>query len=105
MIDRFGLLPNPLKLLFRVTQLRLKAQQYGVKKIDANINTGRIEFNRNTDVEPLSIVQVLQDNPQQFKLGGANQLQFTHGQADADERLDFINGVLDRLRLTTQEAA
>jgi transcription-repair coupling factor (superfamily II helicase) len=105
MIDRFGLLPNPLKLLFRVTQLRLKAQQYGVKKIDANINTGRIEFNQNTDVEPLSIVQVLQNNPQQFKLGGANQLQFTHGQSDADKKLDFINSVLDRLRLTTQELA
>ncbi|HCV19114.1 MAG TPA: transcription-repair coupling factor, partial [Alteromonas sp.] len=105
MIDRFGLLPEPLKLLFRVTQLRLKAQQYGIKKVDANINTGRIEFTNNTDVDPLSIVQVLQDNPQQFKLGSANQLQFTHGHADANEKLDFINGVLERLRLTAREAA
>ena len=105
MIDRFGLLPEPLKLLFRVTQLRLKAEQYGIKKVDANISTGRIEFNSDTDVDPLSIVQVLQDNPQQFKLGGANQLQFTHDHSDANEKLDFIDGVLERLRLTAREAA
>ena len=57
MIDRFGLLPEPLKLLFRQTGLRLRAQQFGISKIDANVNSGRIEFGATTRVDPMSLVE------------------------------------------------
>ena len=54
MIDRFGLLPKPLKLLFCLTELKLRAQKFGIKKIDANVNSCRIEFSASTVVDPLS---------------------------------------------------
>jgi len=44
MIDRFGLLPRQLNLLFRQAQLKLKAELYGIRKIDANMKSGRIKF-------------------------------------------------------------
>ena len=105
MIDRFGLLPDPLQLLFRLSQLKLRAQAFGIKKIDANSNRGRIEFTARTQVDPLSIVQLIQDDPQRYKLGGANQLQFAHAGEDAGEKLDFIDQLLDKLRVVKQEAA
>ncbi|HAS47945.1 MAG TPA: transcription-repair coupling factor, partial [Gammaproteobacteria bacterium] len=71
MIDRFGLLPKPLKLLFRLTQLKLKAEKYGIKKIDANVKSGRIEFMAQTAIDPMSLVQMIQNDPQTYKLGGA----------------------------------
>lgn len=103
MIDRFGLLPRPLKLLFRLTRLKLKAESCGIKKIDANVSSGRIEFGSNTRVDPLSIVQMIQNEPQLYKLGGANHLQFIHNCSDADDKLDFISELLDKFKITKQQ--
>ena len=44
MIDRFGLLPEPVKTLFSVTELKQQAEKLGVKKIEANAGGGRIIF-------------------------------------------------------------
>jgi len=106
MIDRFGLLPDEVRLLFRSTQLKLRALQLGISKIDANISSGRIEFSANTRVDPLSIVEMVQDSPQAYKLGSANQLLFTHGaQNSADKKLQFVTDLLARFRLTDKQAA
>ena len=105
MIDRFGLLPKPLKLLFKLTQLKLRGQNFGIKKIDANVSSGRIEFSANTEVDPLSLVKLIQDDPMHFKLSGANQLQFSHQSTDADEKLAFINTLLDKFKTNAQQAA
>ena len=104
MIDRFGLLPKPLKLLIRLTELKLRGQKYGIRKIDANVSNGRIEFSANTEVDPLSLVQLIQDDPMHFKLTGANQLQFSHQSDDADSKLVFINSVLDKFRINEIKA-
>ena len=105
MIDRFGLLPEPLKLLFQLTQLKLRAETFGIKKIDANVNRGRIEFGPHTRVDPHSIVQLIQAEPKCYKLGGANQLQFVHACSEAQEKLQFIGDLLDKLKLAEQKAA
>jgi len=105
MIDRFGLLPEPLKLLFRVTQLKLKAEKYGIKKIDANVKTGRIEFKTQTPIDPISLVEMIQNDPQTYKLGGANSLQFTHNCDEGADKLDFISELLDNFKLMDPKAA
>ncbi|MDP6651359.1 MAG: helicase-related protein, partial [Gammaproteobacteria bacterium] len=105
MIDRFGLLPEPLKLLFRLTRLKLKAEILGIRKIDANVSGGRVEFIRQTRVDPLSLVQLIQDEPLHYKLSGANQLQFKHSSENASDKLDFIAELLDKFKLLNQQAA
>jgi len=105
MIDRFGMLPVPLKLLFRLTQLKLKAQRYGIKKIDANVSSGRIEFKAQTPIDPMSLVEMIQNNPESYKLGGANNLQFSHSCVEGDDKLDFIDKLLDNFKLLQQKAA
>ena len=103
MIDRFGLFPEPLSLLFRLTRLKLKAQIFDIKKIDANSNNGKIEFLSKTQLDPLSLVQLTQETPQGYKLIGANQLQFHHGCEQATAKLDFIDELLDKFRLVKQK--
>ena len=103
MIDRFGLFPEPLSLLFRLTRLKLKAQIFDIKKIDANSNNGKIEFLSKTQLDPLSLVQLIQETPQSYKLIGANQLQFHHGCEQATAKLDFIDELLDKFRLVKQK--
>ena len=99
MIDRFGLLPDEVKLLFRLTALKLRAQHFGIRKIDANAQSGRVEFGPHTPIDPLSVVQLVQEQPQRYKLGSANQLQFQHQAQSADQKLSFIDNMLQRFRL------
>ncbi|MEE3289397.1 MAG: transcription-repair coupling factor [Pseudomonadota bacterium] len=105
MIDRFGLLPKPLKLLFCLTELKLRAQKFGIKKIDANVNSCRIEFSASTVVDPLSLIELIQNDPMHFKLTSGNQLQFEHESENAEAKLAFINSVLDKFKIAEQKAA
>ena len=105
MIDRFGLLPRQLSLLFALTKLKLKSMPYGIKKIDANVSSGRIEFNQHTSVDPLSLVKIIQNDPQTYKLGSANQLQFKHDCEDAEKKMEFIGALLDKMTISNQQAA
>ena len=100
MIDRFGLLPEQTKLLFKVTALRLRSQQMGISKIDASTVTGRLSFAQTTKVDPRSIVQLVQRQPRLYKLTGPNQLQFSHNAAAGDQRIAFINTMLDQLTMS-----
>ncbi len=103
MIDRFGLLPDSARILFSVTELKLRAEAMGINKIDASAQTGRIVFRQHTRVDPLSIVQLVQKHSRLYKLTGPTQLGFTHGQEQAVARIEFINKTLDQLRLTAQQ--
>ena len=105
MIDRFGLLPEPLKRLFSLTLVKLKAETLGIRKIDANINSGKIEFQKQTLTDPLSIVKLIQKEPNLYKLTGVNQLHFSHGQENADKKLEFISNLLGKLKLIEPKAA
>jgi len=97
MIDRFGLLPEPTKRLFSVTRLRLRAQSMGIQKIDAGSGSGKLTFGSTTGVDPIAIVNLVQKHPRTYKLAGANELRFQHDRQDPDERMKFINVLLDQL--------
>jgi transcription-repair coupling factor (superfamily II helicase) len=98
MIDRFGLHPDPLKLLFRLTQLRFRAQACGIKKLDAGSINGYIQFGPDTKIDPQLLVSLIQKAPMQFKFGEANQLRFVHQREAPEDKLNFMNGLLDELQ-------
>ena len=77
MIDRFGLLPEPLKNLFAVTELKLKADALGIIKIEANEKGGKFEFTEKPNVKPEIIIRLIQTKPKQFRLDGSTRLRFT----------------------------
>ena len=98
MIDRFGLLPEPAKMLFRIAELRMKATPIGIRKIDANASGGRIAFLDDTPVDPLSLVELVQSDPGRFGLDGPNRLRFRIPSEPGEERITAVESVLDRLR-------
>ena len=105
MIDRFGLLPEPTKLLFEVTALKLAADALGIAKVEANARFGKVSFNTDTEVDPYAVVKLVQDSPQVYSLGGATELKFRHDLAGTRERLDFVRGLLDALSPGTLQVA
>lgn len=89
MIDRFGLLPEPVKTLFRQTQLRQRAQALGIIKLEAGAGRGRIIFGAQTPVDPLTLVNLIQRQSDVYKLEGADTLRFATYMDDAEKRFSF----------------
>jgi transcription-repair coupling factor (superfamily II helicase) len=98
MIDRFGLLPEEVKHLIRVTQLKIIAETLGIVKIQANAEQGKIEFLSQPKVDPLTIVKMVQNQPQHYELRGANQLIFKFTMKSAEERISTVESLLASLK-------
>ncbi|MFJ5296320.1 transcription-repair coupling factor [Pseudomonas sp. NPDC088368] len=101
MIDRFGLLPEPTKNLVRMTSLKLKAEQLGIKKVDAGPQGGRIEFAADTPVEPLTLIKLIQGQPKRYKFEGATLFKFTVPMERPEERFNTIEALFERLTPTS----
>ena len=97
MIDRFGLLPEATQNLLRLTKLKLSADAMGIKKIDAHTDGGRIEFDSEPKVDPLTLVKMVQNQPQKYKLEGADRLRFTIKSETAEKRFQLIEKLLKEL--------
>ena len=94
MIDRFGLLVDPIKNLFRQTELKLMAEHIGVTKIDAGATSGMIEFASDTKVDPLAIVMLVQQQPNRYRLEGATKLKFGFDAKTPEEKISEIELLL-----------
>lgn len=97
LIDRFGLPPQSVKQLFSVHQLRLKAEQLGITKIDIGSHGGSIEFSPDTPVQAISIIQMMQKHPTFFRMEGGQRLKVMVMLEEYDKRIKFINDLLDSL--------
>lgn len=97
MIDRFGILPEPTKNLFGITELKVKAQAMSIIKIDAGKENGKIEFAATTKVDPLSLVKMVQNKPNKYKLEGADTLRFYLDMEKAEQRFQAVDGLLNDL--------
>ena len=101
MIDRFGLLPDQVKALFQLAELRQLGESLGLKKIEAGPNGGRVQFTENTAVEPMAIVTMVQTQPNIFRLQNNDQLSFTMPMDSPQERFVQVNEILQQLLLST----
>ncbi len=97
MIDRFGLLPDATKNLFRQTELKLKAETLGINKIEANAKEGKIFFNSKTPVDPMKLIKLIQTKPDTYKLMGSDTLKFLATMNTADERFQQTTKTLELL--------
>jgi transcription-repair coupling factor (superfamily II helicase) len=97
MIDRFGLLPEPTRNLMRLTHIKLKAEALGILKLDAGDKAGRIEFEAEPNVDPLTLITMIQRQPQRFRLDGASVLRFTQPMEKAASRFEAVESLLTQL--------
>lgn len=94
MIDRFGLLPEPVKTLFSITELKQQAEQLGIKKIEANAGGGRIIFTPQPNINAEHLINLIQTQAQTYKFDGADKLRFTQNFTSVEQKVAFIGGLL-----------
>ncbi len=97
MIDRFGLLPDQLKNLFRISELKIKADQLGIVKIEANDNGGKIEFNDQPNIKPETVIRLIQSKPKTYRLDGPGKIRFTLDKHEPYARPALIEKLLEEL--------
>ncbi|MEW6612112.1 MAG: transcription-repair coupling factor [Pseudomonadota bacterium] len=99
MIDRFGLLPEPVKTLFCQAELKLLAAATGILRIDAGPAGGRIHFGPEPKVKPETIIQLIQTRQQHYRLEGQDKLRLTQalpeGLARCQAMIDLIRTLKD----------
>ncbi|MEQ4575849.1 MAG: transcription-repair coupling factor [Gammaproteobacteria bacterium] len=98
MIDRFGLLPDPVKHLFAIAELKLKASALGVRKLELGESGGRIVFEAKPDIDPMAVIQLIQKQPRLYAMDGPDKLRIKHPLPEPADRFNAAKALLATLR-------
>jgi transcription-repair coupling factor (superfamily II helicase) len=94
MIDRFGLLPDPVRNLFGVTELKLQALPLGIRKIEVGPQGGRLLFAQEARADPARIIGLIQSDPARYRFEGPERLRFAADLPTAQSRFGAVSDIL-----------
>jgi transcription-repair coupling factor (superfamily II helicase) len=104
MIDRFGLLSAATKNLFAIASLKLRAAALGIRKFDLGAAGGRITFRAKPEVDPATIIRLIQQKPRVYKLDGQDRLRITLELPEPADRLRVAGELLEMLSARSKAA-
>ena len=97
LIDRFGLLPAAAKNLMRIAALKQRAAALGIEKIDASGAGGYLVFGDDSRIDPVALVQLVQNDSRSHRLQGSHRLSFRLDLEDVEARFRAIEDLMARL--------
>ena len=97
MIDRFGVLPEPLQNLFKITELKSITKEMGIQKIDFGVETGKVIFSEKPNIDPMKIILLIQQKPLHYQFDGKQTLTITDLNEDLDKRFFQLQKLLTEL--------
>jgi len=98
LVDRFGLLPQPVKNLFAITELKLRAKPLGIHSIKTGTTHIVIEFEEKPNVDPAIIIELIQKYPETYKFDGKNRLRFTLQEDNVENKIMKIEQLLEDIK-------
>jgi transcription-repair coupling factor (superfamily II helicase) len=104
LIDRFGLLPAASKNLMRIAAIKQTGTALGIEKIDAADNGGYLVFGQQSHIDPVALVQLVQNDNRTYKLQGSHRLQFRLDLTDLENRFKAIEKLLEQLAVKESRA-
>jgi transcription-repair coupling factor (superfamily II helicase) len=99
LIDRFGLLPEATKNLVRIAAIKKSAAALGVEKIDASNRGGYLTFAAKSHIDPVALVQLVQNDSRRYRLQGSHRLQISDDLDDIEMRFAAIENLLEHLAI------
>ncbi|NIP17827.1 MAG: transcription-repair coupling factor [Xanthomonadales bacterium] len=97
MIDRFGLLPPPVKNLFVIAELRQQAGRIGIERMDIGESGGRVIFTGSSSADPESLVALITGEPDTYRMAGPQRLMVTLEGASGTDRIGLARRLLKQL--------
>ncbi|HEX5755272.1 MAG TPA: transcription-repair coupling factor [Arenimonas sp.] len=98
MVDRFGLLPDSVKHLFAVSELKLEASALGLRKLELGPSGGRAHFTAKPNIDPMAVIRLIQSQPKTYGMDGGDKLRIRLELPDAASRLRAARGLLTLLK-------
>lgn len=103
LIDRFGLLPDYLKNLFSVTEIKLATQKIGISKIEATDTIIKIKFDEHPNINPMKLIEMIQTKSKLYHFDGKQTFRILKSAEDIEQRAKQIRDVINTFCI--QEAA
>jgi transcription-repair coupling factor (superfamily II helicase) len=97
MIDRFGLLPDPAKNLFRIAAFKVLAAPMGIKKIEFGTTSGRIHFTEAPEIATEQLIEMVRNHPQQASFEGNTRLRLSGDFSTDSLRFATVSNLLAML--------
>ncbi|MGC3980781.1 MAG: helicase-related protein [Steroidobacteraceae bacterium] len=99
MINRFGLLSEPSKNLFRIAELKLRAKAIGIRKLDLHANGGYAVFAADANIDPTNLILFVQRHSRTHRFDGPQKLRFTLPLEDVEQRFKAAEDLLDGITM------
>jgi transcription-repair coupling factor (superfamily II helicase) len=97
MIDRFGLLPESVTQLFRVTELKLLAGRLGIEKINGNDEQCDIVFTEQPIINTAKLIELVQQQPKRYRFIGNQKVSIAQPTDNGMARVQWIEDFLLQL--------
>ena len=97
LVDRFGPLPEPTQTLLKLAALKQQASPLGLKRLEVGPAGGVVQFAKDTKVEPVKLIKLVQKEPKTWKLDGQDKLRFYGTFTFEEQRLAQAEKVLKLL--------
>jgi transcription-repair coupling factor (superfamily II helicase) len=97
LVDRFGLLPDPAKVLLETHRLRIAAKPLGISKIDAGPETIMLQFAPDPPVDAGKIIELVQRR-KNARFAGPDRIRVQTASADLATRAANVRELLLALR-------
>ena len=93
LVDRFGLLPDPAKVLLETHRLRIAAKQLGISRIDAGPDAIVLQFVPKPPIDPTKIIQLVQSR-KGARFAGQDRIRMEAKTMDIALRIATIREIL-----------
>jgi transcription-repair coupling factor (superfamily II helicase) len=97
-IDRFGLLPDQVRHLFIIAELKLQATQLGIAKMVIRQLQGRLDLDAQPKINVDNLVKLIQSQPTQYRFDGAHCIRFSVKNAEASSKVASAQELLAALQ-------
>ena len=104
MIDRFGLMPDPLRRLFTISKLKLECELLGIHTVELGEEKGKLIFADSTAIDPMRIVALVQNQNETYQFEGTSNLLITRKLETFEDRVNFLKDLIKTLTTSLNEA-
>ena len=103
LVDRFGSLPEEVKHLLAVVQIKGYCRKASVAQIEAGPKGAVLTFRQNRFANPAGLVVLISENPELLKMQQDHKLVYKADWPDADERLKGVRQLVRRIAEIAEE--
>jgi len=97
-LDRFGLLPEPAKSVFAISDIKLTATGLGIEKIKLGTKGGFVKFSEHTALDPIQLVDLIESSNNEINMRDNYTLGITTSLPLPQDKIAYVKHLLATLR-------